>query len=63
MKTASGSLIPVRTAGRISKAHVFDVVEQLRKTKLDSGVIIGDEVLRTEIDGEDIRVVATQTSL
>ncbi|MBQ7644510.1 MAG: FAD-dependent oxidoreductase, partial [Spirochaetales bacterium] len=63
VKTASGSLIPVRTAGRISKAHVFDVVEQLRKTKLDSGVIIGDEVLRTEIDGEDIRVVATQTSL
>ncbi|MBP5551765.1 MAG: FAD-dependent oxidoreductase [Spirochaetales bacterium] len=60
VKISDGSLLPVRTAEQISKAHVIGLVRQLRKTELEKSVAIGGEVFRTVMDGEEIRVVATE---
>ncbi len=53
------ALVPVRTAGKISKGQVGNLVNQLRKVAVDDGFTIGDEVFRTELDSGIVRVVVS----
>ena len=57
-----GTLIPVRTAGKISKAHVLELVRQLREIEVGKDHAIGDHVYQTRFEGEEIKVVATASN-
>ena len=59
VKTESGALLPVKTASRIPKAQVRELVKQLRQVKTAGQGGIGLEVYRTELEGQPVTVVAT----
>ena len=59
VKTQSGALLPVKTAGRIPKAQVKELVKQLRQVQAAGQAGIGLEVYRTELEGQSVSVVAT----
>ena len=59
VKTQSGALLPVKTAGRIPKSQVKELVKQLRQVQAAGQGGIGMEVYRTELEGQSVSVVAT----
>ena len=59
VRTDEGKLLPVRTAAKISKAHVLELVSQLRTLEVGKDHAIGDQVYQTRLEGEDVRVLAT----
>lgn len=52
-------LLPVRTAAVVGKSEVQKVVEQLKDMKAEKTVNIGDEVYKTELNGREVRIIAT----
>ncbi|MBR2282769.1 MAG: FAD-dependent oxidoreductase [Spirochaetales bacterium] len=52
-------LIPVRTADKIARDSIPALIEQLRDVVVNEPKAIGDTVYSTELDGKEVRVIAT----
>ena len=59
IRTESGGLIPVRTAGKVDKASVLPLVGKLREITTGDKHHVGEEICDIIIDGKDIRILST----
>ena len=59
VKTENGKLVPVRTDGKIGRDSVRGLVEKLRDVKVTDAHKAGDIVFTTELDGKEVRILAT----
>ena len=58
-KAGKDVLLPVRTAGKVPKDQVKDLVRQLRDQCVDRSVRTGEKVFEPELDGQKVVVIAT----
>ena len=59
IKAGKDVLLPVRTAGKVPKDQVKDLVRQLRDQCVDRSVRTGEKVFEPELDGQKVVVIAT----
>ena len=58
-KLGEDVLLPVRTAQKVPKDMVGEIVSRLRSVFVDNDVKIGENVYIADIDGQNICVIAT----
>lgn len=54
-------VVPVKTEKDIPKGKIFDIIEELKKVKLEAPVNIGDIVLKN-VSGTGVDIIATKNN-
>lgn len=53
-------VLPVRTAGEIPKAKIFDVIDEINKTKIQAPIKVGDVIIENVL-GLEVDIIASKS--